>query len=279
MISFTQNLYKTQWLDLVFQNRNKAYGAYELRKHNGDTTFKAFVYASVLLSVLVIIPWLYEQKFKSISSAEIPEPLRALEVNLQARIPQPKPVNPPTAKSPPKTVQLKSIQYSKMVVVPENEAVSNPPSQTQLTEAVISSVSTDGQAGSGLNPVEISEDIPKGTGIAGTAAENTDIYPIDGIEFYPEFPGGQAAFVKYLSRNLRYPESAIDRSVQGKVLISFIIEKDGQLSNIRILRGIGAGCDEEAIRVLQRSPKWKPGMQNKQNVRVAYTLPISFSLP
>lgn len=279
MISFTQNLYKTQWLDLVFQNRNKAYGAYELRKHNGDTTFKAFVYASVLLSVLVITPWLYEQRFKSISSAEIPEPLRALEVNLQARIHQPKPVNPPTAKSPQKTVQLKSIQYSKMVVVPENEAVSNPPSQTQLTEAVISSVSTDGQAGSGLNPVEISEGIPKGTGIAGTAAENTNIYPIDGIESYPEFPGGQAAFVKYLSRNLRYPESAIDRSVQGKVLISFIIEKDGQLSNIRILRGIGAGCDEEAIRVLQRSPKWKPGMQNKQNVRVAYTLPISFSLP
>ena len=64
MISFTQNLYKTQWLDLVFQNRNKAYGAYELRKHNGDTTVKAFFYGSIFISILVIIPWLYKQQFK-----------------------------------------------------------------------------------------------------------------------------------------------------------------------------------------------------------------------
>ncbi|WP_176767603.1 energy transducer TonB [Daejeonella rubra] len=277
MINFTENLYKTQWLEIVFQNRNKAYGAYALRNQNTETTLKALIYACVLFSALIMAPIIYNQIFGTKLSDKIIEPFSTIEVKL-TKIQIVKPV-PPVAKAPAKPVKLKSVNFSNLLVVPEEQPLSEPPTQQQLTEAVISSVDSEGIESSGLNPVEISTGVFNGAVTTEIPEENTTLYTLDGIETYPEFTGGHAAFVKYLNRNLRYPEAAVERGIQGKVLVSFIIEKDGQLSNIKIIRGIGNGCDEEAIRVLEKSPKWKPGIQNKQKVRVAYTLPINFSLP
>jgi protein TonB len=278
MISFTQNLYKVQWLDLVFKNRNQAYGAYELRKNNAATTVKAFFYAAAFFSILVISPWLLHQVSITKNAAENEEEIKVIEVNLLARIQEPKPEKKPMTKAITKTLQAKSIQYANLKVVPENQSDSDIPSQEQLHEAVISTMNSEGEAGLNLNPIEIQEEASL---TAGTKVPtgNMELYTLDGIENYPEFPGGHSAFIKFLSRNLKYPEMAVEKGIEGKVLISFIIEKNGRLSNIKILRGIGFGCDEEAIRVLEKSPEWKPGIQNKQKVRVAYTLPINFSLP
>jgi protein TonB len=279
MISFTQNLYRNQWLDLVFKNRNKTYGAYELRKNNAETTVKAFLYATAFFCLLVITPWLIDLISKTNPAAENNEPMRIIEVKLQAGINQVKSERKPAPKAPAKPVQHKSIPYASMTVVPENQTESDIPTQEQLMDAVISTMNTNGAENQSLNPIEIQEEISNTTENSALPADNMELYTTDGIERYPEFPGGQSAFINYLSRNLRYPEAAFERGIQGKVLISFIIEKNGRISNIKILRGIGYGCDEEAIRVLEKSPEWKPGMQNKQKVRVAYTLPINFSLP
>jgi len=278
MISFTQNLYRVQWLDLVFKNRNQAYGAYELRKNNAGTTVKAFFYAAAFFSSLVITPWLIHQISKTNTAAENNEQVKIIEVNLLARIKELKPEKKSITKATSKPVQAKSIQYANLNVVPENQTESDIPTQEQLHEAVISTRNIDGEASLNLNPIEIQEETSGTTG-SSASAENMEIHTLDGIENYPEFPGGHSAFIKFLSRNLKYPANAVEKGIEGKVLISFIIEKNGRLSNIRILRGIGYGCDEEAIRVLEKSPEWKPGIQNKQKVRVAYTLPISFSLP
>lgn len=278
MISLTQNLYRVQWLDLVFKNRNQAYGAYELRKNNSVTTVKAFFYAAAFFSSLVITPWLIHQISKTNTAAENNEQVKIIEVNLLARIKELKPEIKPNKKPTSKPVQAKSIQYANLNVVPENQTESDIPTQEQLHEAVISTSNIDGEASLNLNPIEIQEET---SGIKGSSAsaEDMELHTLDGIENYPEFPGGHSAFIKFLSRNLKYPANAVERGIEGKVLISFIIEKNGRLSNIKILRGIGYGCDEEAIRVLEKSPEWKPGIQNKQKVRVAYTLPINFSLP
>ena len=278
MISFTQNLYRVQWLDLVFKNRNQAYGAYELRKNNAGTTVKAFFYAAAFFSSLVITPWLIHQISKTNTAAENNEQVKIIEVNLLARIKELKPEKKSITKATSKPVQAKSIQYANLNVVPENQTESDIPTQEQLHEAVISTRNIDGEASLNLNPIEIQEETSGTTG-SSASAENMEIHTLDGIENYPEFPGGHSAFIKFLSRNLKYPANAVEKGIEGKVLISFIIEKNGRLSNITILRGIGYGCDEEAIRVLEKSPEWKPGIQNKQKVRVAYTLPISFSLP
>ncbi|RYU92520.1 TonB family protein [Mucilaginibacter terrigena] len=98
------------------------------------------------------------------------------------------------------------------------------------------------------------------------------------VDVSPSFPGGDSAFGKYLSRNIRYPARARENNVQGRVVITFIVEKDGTITNIRVLRGLGSGLDEESVRVLAESPKWKPGLSKGKPVRVQYSVPISYAL-
>jgi len=98
------------------------------------------------------------------------------------------------------------------------------------------------------------------------------------VDTVPEFPGGLNAFGQFLGRYIRYPADARENNIQGRIIISFIVEKDGGITNIKIVRGIGYGCDEEAIRVMKLSPPWKPGMLNGNAVRVAFSVPISFSI-
>ena len=98
------------------------------------------------------------------------------------------------------------------------------------------------------------------------------------VEENPEFPGGPAKLLEYVQKNLKYPMMARESDIQGKVFVGFVVEKDGSISNVKVLRGIGGGCDEEAVRVVQSLPKFKPGKQRGNPVRVAYTLPIVFRL-
>lgn len=98
------------------------------------------------------------------------------------------------------------------------------------------------------------------------------------VEEEPEFPGGMEALYRYLASNIKYPENAKKERIQGKVYVSFVIEKDGSVSNIKVLRDIGGGCGEEAVRVVKQMPKWKPGRQRGKRVRTQYNLPINFNL-
>ncbi len=99
------------------------------------------------------------------------------------------------------------------------------------------------------------------------------------VEKQPEFPGGMSALVSYLQKNVRYPEAARKANVTGRVFLSFIVERNGQLTDIQLLKGLGFGCDEEAMRVVQAMPGWKPGSQSGQMIRVKYNLPIAFGVP
>jgi len=107
-------------------------------------------------------------------------------------------------------------------------------------------------------------------------AEEEQIFTV--VEDMPQFPGGEAALFKYLGENMKYPAMAKDAGVSGVVFVTFVVGKSGQVSNVEILRGIGAGCDEEAIRVVQNMPKWSPGKQRGKEVTVQYNLPIRFTL-
>ena len=98
------------------------------------------------------------------------------------------------------------------------------------------------------------------------------------VEENPEFPGGPAKLLEYVQKNLKYPMMARESDIQGRVFVGFVVEKDGSITNVKVMRGIGGGCDEEAVRVVQSLPKFKPGKQRGNPVRVAYTLPIVFKL-
>jgi len=98
------------------------------------------------------------------------------------------------------------------------------------------------------------------------------------VEEMPAFPGGEAKLMEYVAKNVKYPQIARETGVQGRVYVNFVVEPDGSVSNVSVLRGIGGGCDEEAIRVVKSMPKWKPGKQRGKAVRVSYMLPVNFKL-
>ncbi|MFW5687822.1 MAG: energy transducer TonB [Bacteroidota bacterium] len=101
---------------------------------------------------------------------------------------------------------------------------------------------------------------------------------IDRPEYMPEFPGGDQALYKYLAQAINYPSMAVNLNIEGVVFVGFVIERDGSVSNVHVIRGIGAGCDEEAIRAVESMPGWNPGRMGTQPVRVRYTLPVRFKL-
>ena len=98
------------------------------------------------------------------------------------------------------------------------------------------------------------------------------------VEEMPAYPGGEQKLMEYVAKNIKYPQIARETGIQGRVFVSFVVEPDGSVSNVKVLRGIGGGCDEEAMRVVKSLPKWKPGKQRGKAVRVSYMLPVNFKL-
>jgi protein TonB len=108
------------------------------------------------------------------------------------------------------------------------------------------------------------------------SAEEQQIFMV--VESMPEFPGGEAALHQYLAENIKYPQMAKESGIQGRVFVTFVVEKNGKVTDVKVLRGIGGGCDEEAIRVVKNMPSWAPGKQRGKPVRVQFNLPVKFTL-
>jgi protein TonB len=106
--------------------------------------------------------------------------------------------------------------------------------------------------------------------------QEAEIFTI--VEEMPDFPGGTQKLADYLAKNIKYPQMARESGIQGRVFISFVVEPDGSVSNVNVMRSLGGGCDEEAVRVVKSMPKWKPGKQRGKPVRVSYILPVNFKL-
>ena len=101
---------------------------------------------------------------------------------------------------------------------------------------------------------------------------------LEKAEVMPEYPGGEQAMMKFVADNVKYPQDARDKEISGRVLVSFVVEKDGSIGDVKVVKGIGGGCDEEAVRVVNAMPNWKPGMDKGKPVRVSYMMPITFKL-
>jgi protein TonB len=116
-------------------------------------------------------------------------------------------------------------------------------------------------------PIEVEEE---------ESAEEQQIFMV--VESMPAFPGGEVELHRYLAENIKYPQMAKESGIQGRVFVTFVVEKNGSVTDVKVLRGIGGGCDEEAIRVVKNMPKWTPGKQRGKPVRVQFNLPVKFTL-
>jgi len=265
------DLYRTEWLDLVFENRNKSYGAYELRQHHGSNMVKAMGITFLTISVAFGASLLFSKQPQAI----IPHDERVITV-IQPPVTA---IKPPEVTKPEKPLKaevekpVKMTQNLPPVVAPD--PVAKDPVKIDELKGAIGPKTTDGPAG----PVNIPP--ASATTSSGGTAPATDnvIHNIgDGIDVMPEPVGGAAAWAKFLQKNLRFPAVAQEEGESGRVIVSFVIEKDGSLSNIVVERPAGHGFDEEAMRVLKLAKAWKPGKQNGQPVRVRYMIPINFQL-
>ena len=135
------------------------------------------------------------------------------------------------------------------------------------TELVVNAEVTDETKNIAITPVKIEQE-----------EEEEDVQIFTVVENDPEFPGGMEALYKYLRDNIKYPQLARDNNITGKVYVTFVVERDGSIANPRILKDIGGGCGQEAIRVVKSMPKWTPGKQRGKAVRVQFNLPVSFNL-
>ncbi|MBU0696173.1 MAG: TonB family protein [Bacteroidetes bacterium] len=259
------------WIDIVFKGRNKDYGAYQLRKENNNTTNKAVIIGCLLFSIAIAAPLII--KFLSGFVPDQNDKLKQTEVVLAAPPPVDKntpPPPPPVEPPPPKVDQVK---FPPPVVKPDNEVVEEPPTVEELKKADPGEKTIKGDPNA-----DIIINTPVGDGPVNQEKTEDTNQIFTNVEVLPTFPGGLEQFGKFLSKNLRYPPIARDNGIQGRVFCNFVVEKDGSLTDIKVVRGIGGGCDEEAVRVLKSSPKWNPGVQNGRNVRVSYTIPIFFQL-
>jgi protein TonB len=265
------DLYNHEWLELVFDNRNKDYGAYDLRKHYAGNLVKAMAIAFFSVAFLYTG---YSLLLKT-KSVEIVKP-----VPYDPVIPIPpitKPIIPvqarPATSAPHEPVS--TVKYPVLVVKPDKDA-ENPPKLTDLETAPISTQTTKGKEGEDTN-VSIN-DLGTGSAVAPNVTEDNTPRDWTAVEVLPTPYGGAAAWSKFLQKNIHYPARATEEGKQGKVFLSFIVEKDGHLSNIVVDRPMGFGLDEEAVRVLKLAPAWKPGIQNGHAVRVKFTIPINFQI-
>jgi protein TonB len=272
MLGSKLDILKQEWIDVVFTDRNKAYGAYELRQKNSARTGRALLIGISLFVFIISLPTIIN-KIKGLIPAA-PEKVKITDVVLTP----PPPVDqtkkpPPPAPEPPKP-KVDQVKFPPPVVKPDEEVrEKDPPTVKELETA------DPGQKDQKGDPnAEIRIDEPVGNSDVKQVIEGDPNEIFTAVEKNPEFPGGLGKFGQYLSNNIKYPAVARENGVQGRVFVTFVVEKDGTLTDIKVTRGIGSGCDEEAVRVLKKSPKWTPGIQNGRPVRVQYNVPIAFNL-
>ncbi|MBA4276998.1 energy transducer TonB [Flavobacterium sp.] len=255
------DLLKNQWLEIVFEGRNKSYGAYDLRKSITKNTVRAFVIGTILFGFLVSIPTI--MRMIPDTSEETTIDTKITAVKLPPKEKKPKENLPPPPPPPPKVDQVK---FVKPVVAKAEDVVEEIAVVKELKDKNIGKETIKGDPDAELT-IE-----PVGTGVAAVVEEDNTVYNTAGIEVKPDFPGGMDKFNAFIAKNYQAPE---EEGLKGKVYVTFVVEKDGSLTDIKVLRDIGYGTGKEAIRVLNKCPKWSPGEQNGKKVRCTFSLPIS----
>lgn len=262
------DILKNQWVEIVFEGRNKLYGAYDLRKSNRKTTVKALLIAATFFSLAVAAPLIVSliPKSEDVEDDSIKK-VKLTKIKLPPKEEPPKKLFAPPPPPPPPPVD--QVKFVKPVVAKAEEVHEDPPKIEEIKDKKIGAQTIKG------DPDAVLTVAPAGTGpkTSQVVEESDDqVYNTAGIEVKPEFPGGMEKFYSFVGKNYRTPE---EEGLKGKVYVTFVVEKDGSLTDIKVLRDIGYGTGKEAIRVLQKCPKWNPGIQNGKPVRVLYSLPIS----
>ena len=272
------DLISNEWTDLVFEGRNQAYGAYKLRKG----TTKRNVWSIIIVALAAVLLFLGLQLQKMAQANKTVENTQAVELaRLQDKKKEVKVEKKEIVRTEPEKVveQVKSsVKFTAPVIKKDEEVKPDEELKTQdelmSTKTAIGTFDVKGNDDANGEILKAKEVIAEPE--PPKHEEENKVFDI--VEQQPLFPGGPAALMKYLSENTKYPVVAQENGVQGRVTVQFVVEKDGSISDVHVLRGVDPSLDKEAVRVVKSMPRWTPGKQNGITVRVNYRVPVLFRL-
>lgn len=261
--------------DIVFEGRNKAYGAYVLRRLYNKHVTRALLIAVALFALLVTFPLLA----RMFGSNDVVEDDKMLKENVLMDAPpldetKPPPPPPPPEAPPPPPPKLTTIKFTPPVVKKDEEVrkVEEIPDQKELEDKVVATVTVKGNTD---NPNDLAGLEGDGDKVVAEVVEQK-VYTY--VEQMPVFPGGQEALLQYIGKNIRYPALALRNQIEGKVFVNFTVGPDGSVTDVKVTKPLGGGTDEEAVRVIKTLPRFAPGKQNGRAVSVSFTVPVTFAI-
>lgn len=264
------------YLDIIFEGRNKEYGAYELRKTYSKRMITALV-ATLALLALLLIGYIISNVISANRDKKemVVNDVQLEEVKQEEKKNEPPPPPPPPKPEPPK-VEMAKFTPPKIVKDEEVKEDEKPPEVEKLEDTKIGSINQEGIKDEGIVAPPVSDE-GKGVVEAPKKEEEDWDKTFTKVEIESEYPGGTSAWARYLNKTLQYPQDAIDNEVQGQVVVQFIVDKEGNVSDVQAVSGPDE-LKKEAERVIKKSGKWTPAEQNGRKVKSYKKQPITFRL-
>jgi protein TonB len=280
------DLSSKEWTDVIFEGKNKEFGAYELRRQSDKRHNRAVIFVLIGLILVLIGGYFWgmysdyrreqrelelqaqlEQQLADIAAAEAEDPEEVEEVPQAVEEPQREEALPEEI--------LNTIKDTEISIAADEEVTEDITSKDDVAESTAAAGSTTFDQGTDdLNVVrEHKEEI-----IVEEKHEPVKEEIFTAVEQMPQFPGGEGELLKYISTHIKYPTMAAENNIQGRVVVKFVVQKDGKVGEVVVLRGQDPDLDKEAVRVVKTLPNFIPGKMNGQAVSVWYTLPINFKL-
>ncbi len=265
-------------LDIIFANRNRDYGAYQLRRAYPKYMGRALAYGVALIILFFSFPYImskmtdvFKQEDKLIEvTAEIGPP-----PDIDPNNPPPPPPPPPPTPPPP---TRSTIQFVPPIIKKDEQVADQEPPTVEEVIETKADVGAKTKEGTDDAPPEIIDNPVVAKVVEAPVRQEEKVFEQFDIQKPPSFPGGEAELLKYLAENIKYPPLARENNIQGQVVLSFVVGKKGEITDVTIIKDIGGGCGKEAVRVVESMPRWIPGEANGNPVKVRFTLPVRFRL-
>ena len=272
------DLLDNNWVELVFEGRNKEYGAYVLRKETGKRNLKSMLLVfAVIIAIMAAVAAkvAIENAFPKKVAMETDVELSKLAQKKEAKVEKKAPVKVEEQKVVEKVKS--SVKFTPPVIKKDSEVKPEEELKSQedlnKTKTAIGSFDVKGNDEAGGEVLKAKEVIAQPE---PPKEEETKVFDV--VEVMPSFPGGQGALFEWLSKNIKYPVVAEENGVQGRVIVTFVVERNGSITDVQVVKSVDPSLDKEAVRVVKAMPHWIPGKQNGSAVRVKFTVPVTFRL-
>ena len=274
------DLIDNRWSDLMFENRNKEYGAYVLRRQTTSRNIKSIIAVLILFAIVMVYMVAknaYDDYQKAhMAQTQVTELTALQDQKKEAKVERKEIVKQEKVEQVVEKVKS-SIKFTAPVIKkddevrPEDEMKSQDEIMNSKVAVGFANVIGNDESGEVLKAKEMIINEP-----VKPKEEENKVFDV--VEQMPSFPGGMAALMAYLQKSIKYPPVAEENGIQGRVVCTFVVERDGSVTDVKVAKSVDPSLDKEAVRVVSAMPKWIPGKQNGQSVRVKYTLPVTFRL-